>query len=143
MQVWDLNSGPSEEQSVLLLTEPSHQPYSLSINQSKCNSFLKFPLQYYSEPFQIQYNNNQNKQLTAIRSQCIYRVQCISRNFTSAAIQFYFFSIISSFLHFFLCLNFLMYSLMLIFKLMSFLILIFTITIYKASIRLVMQNKFI
>jgi hypothetical protein len=23
---WDLNSGPSEEQSVLLTTEPSHQP---------------------------------------------------------------------------------------------------------------------
>jgi hypothetical protein len=23
---WDLNSGPSEEQSALLTTEPSHQP---------------------------------------------------------------------------------------------------------------------
>ena len=24
---WDLNSGPSEEQAVLLTTEPSHQPH--------------------------------------------------------------------------------------------------------------------
>jgi hypothetical protein len=26
MWLWDLNSGPLEEQSVLLTTEPSHQP---------------------------------------------------------------------------------------------------------------------
>ena len=36
---WDLNSGPSEEQSVLLLTEPSHQPplfqFELSLNSTK------------------------------------------------------------------------------------------------------------
>jgi hypothetical protein len=28
---WDLNSGPSEEQSVLLTTEPSRQPFSNEI----------------------------------------------------------------------------------------------------------------
>jgi hypothetical protein len=29
---WDLNSGPSEEQSVLLPTEPSHQPLSVFLS---------------------------------------------------------------------------------------------------------------
>jgi hypothetical protein len=36
---WDLNSGPSEEQSVLLTTEPSLQPPSLVFIQGDVLSF--------------------------------------------------------------------------------------------------------
>jgi hypothetical protein len=33
---WDLNSGPSEEQSVLLPTEPSRQPRKLLLRRPTC-----------------------------------------------------------------------------------------------------------
>jgi hypothetical protein len=37
---WDLNSGPSEEQSVLLTAEPSLQPQSKSLNRLTWHPFL-------------------------------------------------------------------------------------------------------
>jgi hypothetical protein len=44
---WELNSGPSEEQSVLLPTEPSHQPQHLSLTHFKTSAVqMKSPVQH-------------------------------------------------------------------------------------------------
>jgi hypothetical protein len=48
---WELNLGPSEEQSVLLLTEPSHQPPDSNLKHTKNKYFSKLS-QMYSILFQ-------------------------------------------------------------------------------------------
>jgi hypothetical protein len=43
---WDLNSGPSEEQSVLITSEPSLQPPSLFLKIHPFNSIEKFKVAF-------------------------------------------------------------------------------------------------
>jgi hypothetical protein len=48
---WDLNSGPSEEQSVLLTTEPSLQPYVALLNPQSINSDALNKVSYSMRPY--------------------------------------------------------------------------------------------
>jgi hypothetical protein len=47
MWLWDLNSGPSEEQSVLLTTEPSLQPFNFIYFYFTCMKVLPTNMNVY------------------------------------------------------------------------------------------------
>ena len=50
---WDLNSGPSEEQSVLLTTESSYQPPIISLNQTMFHYIAQAGLQFTQIGFEL------------------------------------------------------------------------------------------